>query len=313
MHLWREEFVRFDAGRLFVRRDMAVEFNRRGWRNAEAILLSPQFQYARYRRYFGGWDTGTGRLQTAGCDPDLHCHIKRFRRGFRGRSIAFREADKVGLFQSAGIPCLDLIAVGRMRVGTAAHPFRSCLITERVGTGESLAERIVALPKHTPAGARQRLDLLAAAARLIARMHTAGIFHGDCKLLHVIFDSGQSGETSLRFIDLERARRLRGPAAAYAWIKDLDQLDRSLRVIDAAPEEIANWYDAYDRACISAGGALAAWRDMRGLALSLRRKLNRLRKPLVRAVQPNRRQTVRRGEHPLHAEKLRYRATMAGQ
>lgn len=313
MHIWPDDFVSVDAGRLSIRRDVVPMFDRRGWTRVEAIVLAPQFHYARSRPYFGGWDTGTGELRDGDTDKVLRCHIKRFRRGFRGRSVAFREADKVRLFQSAGIPCLDLVAVGRLAMGGPNHPFRSCLITERVGEAESLAERLAATSKQNSATDLQRRALFDVAARKIARMHAADIYHGDCKLLHLMLESGKADETSCRFIDLERARRVRGPAAVYAWIKDLDQCERSLRVIGATPDEIAHWCETYDRAYLAAGGALAAWRDLRHRALHVRREFNRIRKPLVRAVQWQRRRTVRVGKHPLHAAKLRYRATLADQ
>lgn len=310
MYHWPQDFVPLDGDTLWIRPDACATFIQRGWTTTEQILLAGEFEYNRSRPYFGGWDTGTGQVLDSQSESVFECHIKRFRYGFRSRSMAFRQADKVRLFQSAGIPCLDLIAVGKISAGAPSHPFRSFLISQRVGCGESIPERLTGPDRERAVS--ERSALLAAAGELIARMHAARIYHGDCKWLHLLLDSPSPQATSCRFIDLERARRILGPAALYAWIKDLEQCERSLQLLQATPDEVDEWYRVYNAAYAAAGGAWSRWGNITRQAISCRRALQRMRKPLIRAVQLRRRKTCRSGQHPLMHAKREYRARIAG-
>lgn len=312
MYRWPQDFIPFEEGRLRVRPDAVASFERRGWTCSEAILVAPEFQYNRWRPYFGGWDTGCARLAAAsdrraqaaqgvsadrgdsGRNRDLWVYIKRFRTGFHGWSSAFREAEQVRLLQSAGVPCLEVVAVGRVVRRSVKHPYRSFLMTERVGAGESVVSRLQALRCATPRTADiQRRALLMHVAELVARMHAVEVYHGDCKWLHVVLEEEPERWPSCRFIDLERARKLRGPLGFYAWIRDLEQCERSLRIVQAAPAEIDGWYRAYEAAYAAAKGPFAALRGVRRAAQRCRRVLVWLRKPFVRAVHLNGHRTIR--------------------
>jgi len=115
--------------------------------------------------------------------------------------------------ERAGVPTPRVMAAGVRRVGLM--PQAGYLLVEEIPAAVSLAKQA-----RTPAGVpRATLDRVAGA---IARMHAQGFFHGDLTINNVLLDpAGQPW-----FIDLERARRGRGPVSWRQAIEDFHRFAR---------------------------------------------------------------------------------------
>jgi hypothetical protein len=292
MFRWPTEFDRLDGGALWIRPDLADRFATAGWTSTASILRSDAIRYTRLRSYFNGWDTGTATLASTG-GTALVLHVKRFRPGWRGLSRGMHEADTIGLFESAGIPCMRIAAVGaagwRGRVG----PYCSFFISEQVGTGESAYSLLQQWPAADEAFTARREWVVRSVAESMARMHARDLYHGDLKWKHLLPDPCPERVDAWRLIDLERARRATGPAAINAWITDLWKAGRSMEQLNLSAAERALWSATYDSVYTEEGGRFRRLAALRDRAVAWRTMLIDLRRPLVRLLQPARRHTTR--------------------
>ncbi len=290
MYRWPDDFLSLDNGARRVRPDLLPVFERAGWTRVAAVLDSPVVHYNRLRPFSGGWDTGTARLPLQETEHEIAVHVKRFRSGFRAAAAAVREAEAVGLLLGAGVPCMDVAAVGRLRGGAGGRKYSAFFMSEQVGTGESAFARVQRLRQAPPNTVASELRaLFENIAETTARMHAAGIYHGDCKWKHYLLDrdaggGAGAGRTFTRLIDLERVRRRRGLGAVYDWIKDLSQIERSMRLLGASDAEQQAWHTCYARCYREGGGPFAALAGMGAKAARARWTFVELRRPFVRAL-----------------------------
>jgi hypothetical protein len=294
MFRWPTEFNRLDGGSLWIRPDLAEAFAQAGWTSTAAILGSDRVRYTRLRSYFNGWDTGTASLP-ASAGTGLVLHVKRFRPGWRGLSRGLREAHVIELFESAGIPCMRIAAVGtagwRGRVGA----YCSFFISEQVGTGESaysLLQQWRADGDDTDVVPRREW-VVRSVAESVARMHARDLYHGDLKWKHLLPEPDPAQADVWRLIDLERARRATGPAAINAWITDLWKAGRSMDQLSLSSAERELWSVIYERVYNEEGGRFFRLAALRDRAVAWRTMLIDVRRPLVRLLQPARRHTTR--------------------
>jgi hypothetical protein len=294
MFRWPTDYDRLDGGTLWIRPDLAEQFASAGWTSTAAILGSDRFRYTRLRSYFNGWDTGTAVLPSVGGEAVV-LHVKRFRTGWRGLSRGMREAQAIGRFESAGIPCMRIAAVGaagwRGRIG----PYCSFFISEQVGTGDS-AWSLLEQWRSDEADAevlRRREWVIRSVAESVGRMHARDFYHGDLKWKHLLPDPGPERTDAWRLIDLERARRATGPAAVNAWITDLWKAGRSMDQLALSANERELWSSTYDRVYSGEGGRFRRLAAVRDRAVAWRTILIDARRPLVRLLQPARRHTTR--------------------
>jgi hypothetical protein len=294
MFRWPNEFDRLDGGGLWIRPDLAKCFAQAGWMSTAAILGSDLVRYTRLRSYFNGWDTGTASLpSTSGAS--LVLHVKRFRPGWRGLSRGMREAHTIGLFESAGIACMRIAAVGAASWRGRVGPHCSFFISEQVGTGESAYSLLQQWrPDDADAEvARRREWVVGCVAESVARMHARDLYHGDLKWKHLLPDPDWDRVETWRLIDLERACRATGPAAMNAWITDLWKAGRSMDQLGLSAAERELWSVTYERVYNEDGGRFRRLAALRDRAVAWRTLLIDVRRPLVRLLQPARRHTTR--------------------
>jgi 3-deoxy-D-manno-octulosonic acid kinase len=122
--------------------------------------------------------------------------------------------------------------------------YRGALVTAEVPGAATLLEALRAAPD---AGARGRL--LAEAARAVAAMHAAGVWHADLNLTNILVHPGPDGP-AVALLDFDRARLARGPLGAGPRRRNLRRLARSLAKLDpagalAGPEERRAFRAAY--------------------------------------------------------------------
>lgn len=133
-----------------------------------------------------------------------------------GRSPADREARRLARLHAAGVPVPPPLARGVLPDGDRI------LVLPWID-GASLAT-VLAQP---PAGRRRALEAL---GRAVARLHAAGLVHGDLHADNLLFADGDPV-----LLDLQHARRSRGRAARR---RDLGALDYSLRDRASLPDRV---------------------------------------------------------------------------
>lgn len=294
MFRWPTEFNRLDGGTLWVRPDLAELFARAGWASTGAVLRSDLIRYTRLRSYFNGWDTGTARLRRDGRNG-LVLHVKRFRLGWRGCARARREADMIAIFESAGIDCMRIAAVGETTWRDRQGPYCSVFLSEQVGTGASAYSLLEGggLGAAGDEVVESRIAVVEAVATLVARMHSRDLYHGDLKWKHILPDPSPDDARTWRLIDLERARRATGWAAFDAWITDLWKCGRSISHLKLSAQERELWYAVYERTYQAEGGRFRKMAALRDRAVNWRTKLIEARRPLVRLLRPAHHRTTR--------------------
>ncbi len=292
IHRWPDDFVELDHGALFVRRDVVPCFTYRRWTRAASVLDSSDFEIIRRRNDRENSSielpVGTGGLPR-------RVFVKRYTERKHGDCPGLLEARAVGSCQSAGIPCMDVVAAGRRASGTPHGGFDSFFMSEQVGNGESAYQRAFAL-KADPSRESQAAfqDLIRAVAVTAARLHASDLYHQDCSWKHFLLDGDGGRECRVRLIDLNGLRRASRPAR-YAWIKDLEQLRHSMAQIGLSGDELRFWQRCYFATLHSLGRdvefprLLHAGITVKGLSRAGKRLLRRKRRPAaayVRLTEP---------------------------
>lgn len=303
MFRWPIDYVRLDGGALWIRPDLADRFARIGWNSLANILTSDRVRYVRLRSYFNGWDTGTALVPNADAASGTYLHIKRFRPGWRGCGRGLAEANIVGLFESHGIDCMRVAAVGQTTWSRRVDGYCSLYISEQVGTGESAWSLLECRAEEEAATEDnlRRQQIVSSVASVVARMHAADLYHGDLKWKHLLPEQGPAEPETWRLIDLERAGRHIGPRALNAWITDLWKVRRSMEQLRLSPEETALWFDTYDETYGALNGRFCRFAALRDRAVAWRTRIISIRRPLVRLIQPAGRRTTRLPGHMTRA------------
>ncbi len=302
MFRWPTDYDRLDGGSLWIRPDLADRFARVGWNSLAGILGSDRIRYLRLRSYFNGWDTGNALLPADTNQTGNYLHVKRFRPGWGGCARGLIEANVVGLFESHGIDCMRIAAVGQTTWRGRIGGYCSVFISEQVGTGESawsLLERTN--DEQAPVETSRRRQIVISIAGVVARMHAADLYHGDLKWKHLLPDPSPDQPDAWRLIDLERAGRRTGPLALNAWVTDLWKVRRSMEQLRLTPEETTLWFVTYDELYAHLGGRFRGLAALRDDAVLWRTRLINLRRPIVRLLQPARRRTTRLPGHTTRA------------
>ena len=303
MFRWPTDYVRLDGGALWIRPDLADRFARIGWSSLAGILTSDRVRYVRLRSYFNGWDTGTALIPDADDTTGAYVHVKRFRPGWQGCGRGLAEANIVGLFESHGIDCMRIAAVGQTTWSRRIAGYCSLFISEQVGTGASawsLLEPRTEEDAATEDDPRRR-QIISRIAGVVARMHARDLYHGDLKWKHLLPESGPDGTEAWRLIDLERAGRHIGPLALNAWITDLWKTRRSMEQLRLSSDETALWFETYDEAYRALSGRFSRLAALRDRAVAWRTRIISIRRPLVRLIQPAGRRTTRLPGHMTRA------------
>lgn len=108
--------------------------------------------------------------------------------------------------QAAGVATMTAVAYGeRGRNPAAQHSF---IVTEELAPTVSLEDFSRDWPQQPPAPALKRA-LIAEVARMLGRMHRAGVNHRDCYICHFLLHTDKpvaAGDFRLSVIDLHRAQ-----------------------------------------------------------------------------------------------------------
>ncbi|MEX0885567.1 MAG: lipopolysaccharide kinase InaA family protein [Phycisphaeraceae bacterium] len=159
------------------------------------------------------------------------------------RAVADVEWRWAHRLRALGVATPEPVAMGYRRRG--AVELASLFVTAEV-PGVSLQR--YAAEQTVPARCAKRA-ILTALARLVARLHGAGLFHRDLYLAHIFLspcvDAGD--EATLTLIDLHRIRRAR--VLALRWrVKDLAALHHSTPAAAATRADRVRWFKLY-RGC----------------------------------------------------------------
>jgi tRNA A-37 threonylcarbamoyl transferase component Bud32 len=174
--------------------------------------------------------------------PGLDVHVKHYPAGGRRgwlRSLlrpspARREYDRTLALAARGVPTLEVLAVGEA-FGSRARD--SYLIT-RTLQGTTSLDLLLESPVAAGAGVRQRLAR--ALARLLARMHDAGLAHHDLHPGNVLVRMAAGGEPQLFLIDLHMAQ-LGRPLPWRAARDNLVVLNRWFHLRSSAADRHRFW------------------------------------------------------------------------
>jgi hypothetical protein len=156
-------------------------------------------------------------------------HVKRYP-ATRGQTPAQREATGLELLKQHAIATMDLVAHGRLEDG------RSFIIFDDL-RGYQDAQRLI-----NAGFAFERL--LEPTARLVARLHQAGLHHRDLYLCH-FFIREQADELDARLIDVARVRTVPRFFAQRWIVKDLAQFWYSTLGLAITDEQRRRWLSIY--------------------------------------------------------------------
>jgi tRNA A-37 threonylcarbamoyl transferase component Bud32 len=158
---------------------------------------------------------GFGSVAIKRFRADRHLTRERLKRAL-GRSPAEREWRALRALHAAGAAVPEPLALARVAGGDA-------ILVLRFVAGVPLAQAL-------GAGRQRRAAILESLGRAVAEVHAAGFAHGDLHAGNVLVADGRAV-----LLDLQHARRLRGPADR---LRDLGRLDYSLWRLVNAPARL---------------------------------------------------------------------------
>jgi hypothetical protein len=159
----------------------------------------------------------------------VRLHIKRYPAAWA--RWADEEAEAIELLRAGHVPCLDLVAAGRLSDG------RGFVITEDLA-GFKAADKLIA-------GGAPFEPLLGPTAHLAAKLHSAGLHHRDLYLCH-FFVRMDDAAVHVKLIDAARVRRLPGWPTRRRWVvKDLAQFWYSTTQLAITDDQRTRWLDRY--------------------------------------------------------------------
>jgi 3-deoxy-D-manno-octulosonic acid kinase len=140
------------------------------------------------------------------------------------RARPLRELMVTAEARRRGVAAAEVLAA-RVEGGLA---YRGALLTAEVPGATTLLEALRAAPD-----AAARRGLAVVAARAVAAMHAAGVWHADLNLGNILVHPGPDGP-AVALLDFDRARLARGPLGARPRRRNLRRLARSLAKLDPA-------------------------------------------------------------------------------
>lgn len=249
---WPIDYVRFDHGRLWVRRDLATYFEEHSWLTAESINQVPRTTMRHIANRENGWLELTQDDQSEAARV-TRCYIKwhrplAFLTWLRNAIVegstepaGLAEAGAVGRCQAAGVPTLSVMAAGINHAKYAWQQSSFFLSENLCGmqpADEFWRDHLAGLPKNH---VRRRLFLerMASVAR---RFHAANLYHRDFYWCH-FFAGATSNGFDIAMIDLQRVRN--GGLFPWRWrIKDIAQFLFSTPT-SVTREERLYWWQHY--------------------------------------------------------------------
>lgn len=292
---WLDDFASCDRGKLFVRHDLTLMFESLGWRTLEDILRSDRLVLQAQHP-----DRDNCSLVVRGTDgtPDRRFYVKRHKCGTRAHNPAFQEAAAASYCRQVGVPAMKVAAVGVSQ--DRGDGWQSFFMSEEAGTGQSASKRVKQILASDSGNQHEEMvAVMRAVAQTASRLHSEGLFHGDCHWSHFILDADSEGNLFATLIDLQGAQRRQGMGAYYAWFKDLAQLRGSMRSLKLTDKQVDDWYEMYfcggspvgiglsQNAIRAIVEARAGLRFVRGEWRTLRRRLHERWLKLIRRYLPS--------------------------
>jgi len=193
------------------------------------LLCAPQCDVLKLQRR-----VTVGRVEAGG----RVVYVKRYN-AYAGRavldaslrgSLARRAARAAERLAALGFGVPQVVAAVEWHVGgMVGHSF---FVTEEVSGGVTVDRRWQELPGRS--GRRERRHLVAALAKLFARLHAAGVYHADLKDVNLL----ARPDGTMVLLDLERVDFGRTVPRARR-VKNLMQLDRTLGRVASRTERLA--------------------------------------------------------------------------
>ena len=242
---WPDDYKALDSGRLLVRPDVVPVFEAVGWTRLCDILEASDLQR---NALHPDRDNCRFQLPSHGSAPCGGLFLKRHAHHQPGNTPAWDEANATERCRRAGVSVMRIAAVGAPLAQDAGSRSRwdSVFVSDQIGDGQSAYHCIKSLKADPVAPADNRIDqVLDAAARTTWQLHAAGMFHGDCHWTHLILDRVDTGELGTTLIDLQNTRQSEGVRAKYMWIKDLAQMNNSMKGLRLTPEEADYFFSCY--------------------------------------------------------------------
>ena len=176
---------------------------------------APWFEPPNHRR--GGW-SGVARLELATPDGATRAvflkrqqnHWRRtLTKPFRGELTFEAELRNMLALQDAGVPSLQPVFFGRRKVEGG---WRAILVTRELGGYRPLDDWLEQWRIDGSGHARRlRRRVIAAAARLVARLHRHSLVHNALYPKHLFVRIDAGDVVDVRLIDLEKMRRVATP------------------------------------------------------------------------------------------------------
>lgn len=260
---WPDDFISLDEGQLWIHPNYAPLFERLGWNTFHALLAGTCSKWAtsvRERHRPGGWDnlileipvdnSSVGdESEPAACQGTIRLHVKRHRPDRSSRPRGLEEANAIGACQAAAVSTMEIAALGLQQLDRReqnssggspfdVHQFDSIFVSVEIANAEpasTLIDRWVESCGGQAVGSKNMGDecvhVIDRVAATAARMHGAGLFHGDCHWPHFFLadeaEEAEHGKWAAQLIDLQGLQRATGLRGHYLWIKDMAQLRES--------------------------------------------------------------------------------------
>ncbi len=253
-------------GDLWVHPDYAAALRRGGLCDFDALLTAPG-DHRLHKQGLAAWrqrlvltlDTPGGPqrlfLKRYHCPP-LHRQFERL--WTRASSTAEIEGSWLQRVADLGIRVPPLVAYGSRRQGAVETD--SLLLTAEV-PGQSLEQWLPQAVERRALHREAKERIARQLASLVARLHSAGLYHRDLYVSHIFVHPLADGDPELYLIDLQRVRQARWRQRRWR-IKDLAALHYSTPATAATAADRIRWMKRY----------LGTWR------------LTRPHKALIRAV-----------------------------
>ena len=232
----------------WVHPDEIRRFQSLSWQSMQDLLLETYpGSMLRRREGLHGWDNVRIAIPARSGQPASIAFLKRHRAEGRVAMAGWKEAWAAKHCASMGVPCGEVVAVGLCRHGIPTpdgRAYSSLFLSGLVGEGLNVYDAILSLEENAQQEQRLR-EILNAAAVTTARMHSAGLFHGDCHFQHFILENRSPDPLQVRLIDLQQLRRIALRKSLYFWLKDMAQLRYSMTRLGIYSQWAEFWYDRY--------------------------------------------------------------------
>lgn len=156
-----------------------------------------------------------------------------FRGSLFGKTRARFEFDRLKTMQDKGIPVVKPLAVGQRRICGFVHA--SFLITEGA-QGQSLLSAVKSKKEWVPRDRRTAIDIL---AKIVKKMHAAGVVHGSLVWRDIIIHQNGPGEFAFAFLDPGYVKRFYIPGCRrFGYLRDVSDLSATAQLLCSKTDRI---------------------------------------------------------------------------